>query len=132
MLGDYSSFGTQAQGRKMAVSLFYLSFVLVYLVLQGEYADYSCRRRDNLFVSMLIIEVCLGVVFSHNNIILRIQMYYSVFSIVIIPNIIKSLRLKEEIKTIIKWATICILFIPYTIQILSNYGGIIPYSVQLL
>lgn len=126
-IGDMSNFGGAAQGRKSLVSLLFLAIILFTMLLADE-SVYSKRCINTwIFMSMMMIEIVLGIVFRNNSMILRAQTYFSIITIVGVPNMIYALRLQKKTKQMISMGFLTVFLIPYIVQIKENFSSVVPY-----
>ena len=80
-------------------------------------------------ISLSVIEGIIGIIFRHNTMMLRMQLYFSVFMISCIPNCVERMWLNKRIKCICNIMICVVMIIPFCVQLKENYGRIIPYLV---
>ncbi len=134
--GNTSSFGGEAQGRKVVLSLAFLVFIIVALILinKNDFDGIKCDKddisvtRESLWVisAMVMIEIVLGILFSRNTFYLRIQSFFSPLSIVLIPAVAE--RCMKKWRTIIYIATNAVFLLTLIIRLSGNESEVYPYE----
>ena len=122
-------FGGIARGRKALVSVFYIFIILItiYFTDRGKMEDGFANNWT--LISLSVIEGIIGIIFRHNTMMLRMQLYFSVFMISCIPNCVERMWLNKRIKCICNIIICVVMIIPFCVQLKENYGRIIPYLV---
>ena len=77
-----------------------------------------------VYYLMNFVAIILGVVALKTMLITRIEMYFSIFAIVYIPEILSKFKEKE----IINIFFMVMMFIPMLVQLVNNNNGILPYE----
>ncbi|WP_058218092.1 EpsG family protein [Lactococcus lactis] len=131
--GTQFNIADQGQGRVVLVKVFILLILLtLFLFYKKSYALISERHQS--LIALTTIGLSIGIVFYNNILLNRIEMFYSILSIVFIPIAIDYISLKfKEKDTVRQMLTIGIFLItlvPYYIQVSGNYSGILPYVIQ--
>lgn len=124
---DFSS-----NGGRILLVIFYgliLSMGIIYTSRTKNYSQFFMTIQ-----AVIVISFVLGLVFSSNQLMMRIQIYFEIFLIYYIPLLFGGYESGYNIKKPfflyliipIMWISI----IPFFIQLLNNYGRIIPYNVM--
>jgi len=117
------------RGRNILLTFFYLAFVLVSLYYvfsrHNNSEKISKNRVFNIVLLMGIIDVTLGLAAPENLAIARLRLYFSVYMICLIPN---SLQLFGRYKSLLYVICAGIMMIPFTIQLMENISGVVPYQ----
>lgn len=118
----YLEYETQSGGRILLVTLAYSIYVIwgMMLIPKGD-------RQSNLYISLLvgIFAIILGFAGTFNTLLSRINYYYTIFLICMIPNVISATKRGRAIMYL---TTVSIFAVPYAIQINGNYSGVVPYQ----
>ncbi|HGF7851311.1 TPA: hypothetical protein QFM40_002090, partial [Enterococcus faecium] len=93
------------------------------------------KKYNQLLMTMqgiLIISCVLGFIFSSDQLMVRIQMYFEIFIIYYIPMLFANHKIEyERAQPVFSYLIIPIMLlsiVPLVIQLLNNYGGVIPYE----
>ncbi|WP_376716868.1 EpsG family protein [Enterococcus hulanensis] len=125
---DYSSNG----GRVLLV-LFY-SIILI----MGIFYSTKKKNYSQLFMTLqgiLVLSCILGFLFSSDQLMVRVQMYFEIFLVYYIPMLFIPHRVEfDEAQPVFSFMIIPIMLlsiIPLILQLLNNYGHILPYKFIL-
>lgn len=120
----------------------WLTIFLTLILLLGIYVSQNnTKLYPNYFYvlqSVLVISSSIGVFFYANELMVRIQFYFEVFSIIYIPLIfLKNKRQivnngKVSYLSLLLVPLILILFVPFFIQLRNNYGDVIPFEFYFI
>lgn len=137
---DASKFAGIAQGRKIIISLIFLLAIVVGLIFikkRGIDKPLNCRYENSPFVStwtfwaLIMIEITIGIMFSHNSFFLRIQTFFSFFSIFMLPSIVERLFKLKKAKITVYLATNLLFLFSTIIRLTENLSGVFPYEFFL-
>ena len=85
-------------------------------------------------IALTTVGLSIGIVFYNNILLNRIEMFYSILSIVFIPIAIDYISLKfkqkDAVRLMLTIGILLITLVPYYIQVSGNYSGILPYVIQ--
>ncbi|WP_315119219.1 EpsG family protein [uncultured Clostridium sp.] len=129
--GGNTSFYETGQGRKIIITLIYLMVVIISLIIMARLSKLQNYHKEKerelaiLIVIMLIAIIC-GILSMKSILISRIELYYSIFAIILIPFVIEEFK---KYKYLLYFVSICVMLIPTYIQLNDNIGGIVPYGV---
>ena len=112
----------EAQGRKMLISISYLMILLAALLFLDKKELDKGMISLWLLSAIVIIEIVIGIVMPNDVLALRVQTYFSIFVISVIPNVMKEMKLSSY--SIIP---VAIYFVPFYINLSENRSGILPY-----
>ncbi|WP_427813648.1 EpsG family protein [Enterococcus sp. 22-H-5-01] len=133
--GGQYSISDVGEGKKIFVTFFYL-FVLLALFIFYRAPYSTIQIEEKIFsvqISAMIIAVVIGVIFYNNLLISRIEVMFSFYAIVFIPNVYKliSKRLLNNVYSefILIYFSLPIYIVIFLAQILSNINEIVPYSL---
>lgn len=122
---DYSS-----KGGRILLVLFYSIILII-----GIFYSTKTKKYNQLLMTMqgiLIISCVLGFIFSSDQLMVRIQMYFEIFIIYYIPMLFANHKIEyERAQPVFSYLIIPIMLlsiVPLVIQLLNNYGGVIPYE----
>lgn len=122
---DYSS-----RGGRVLLVLFY-SLILVL----GIFYSTRTRKYNQIFMTIqgiLVISCLLGFLFSSDQLMIRIQMYFEIFIIYYLPMLFfRDDKEYKEVFPKISYMIIPIMvvsIVPLIFQLLNNYGQVIPYK----
>lgn len=128
LAGNVSTmFGGVASGRKALVSVFYFFIILLTIFFTDKDKMETGFANNWNLIALSVIEGAIGIIFRHNSMMLRIQLYFSIFLISCIPNCIERMKLNKGIKQICNIMICLIMSVPFSVQLSENYGHIIPY-----
>ena len=121
------SIGDVGQNRKIVITLLYLVIVLVavYLLTYRRHL-FSEEERSRLYQCSLILLVAVFIGFASTRSLLlsRVEMYFSVFVIVVVPDLLKAFG---RWKYVIYFASFVSVGAAMTIQLLDNLSHVVPY-----
>ncbi len=124
--GDFSShFGGIASGRRSLISVLFLLIIICTLYL----AKNDSLNKLWFYMAMTMASIVIGIVFRHYSAILRMQEYFNVITIISIPNMIGTAVENKHVQTFVEVCLICIMLVPYYVQLSENYASIIPYQL---
>lgn len=129
------SLSSQGQGNKIYLTLFYALFLILGLFLQSK-LKYNKKTKFAFYNAIMIIACTLGIVFSKDVIMSRIEFYFSILIIIYIPEVInelfKFLAANKENKNLYESISfvfiILISLVPMLYQLAGNISGVTPYS----
>lgn len=121
---DYSS-----RGGRILLVIFYTLILII-----GIYHSTKTKDYSQIFMTIqgiLVISCLLGFLFSSDQLMIRIQMYFEIFLIYYLPMLFIRYRKKyKETQSMFSYMIIPIMLIsivPLIFQMLNNYGQVIPY-----
>lgn len=119
-----------ASGTRILLVLFQLVILLFGLIMTNKHKKIY---TNDIYVlqSIILISTIIGIFYSNNQLIVRMQIYFEIFSIMYIPLLFLKMtpsKLKINKFNIIFFGILLILLVPYFYQVLKNYGDIIPYT----
>ena len=138
LMGDISTFGGETGGRKIVLSIAFLMFIILafslfkkemFLPPDGN-AEEGCaeRHREDLwtFMSVTMIEIIIGILYPTNSFYLRIQTFFSFFSIFLLPAVVQ--RFDRKSRWIIYLLSAVLFFITTVMRMRLNHSGVYPYE----
>ena len=131
--GTHFNISDQGQGRVVLVKIFILLILFtLFLFYKKSYALISeCHQS---LIALTTVGLSIGIVFYNNILLNRIEMFYSILSIVFIPIAIDYISLKfkqkDAVRLMLTIGILLITLVPYYIQVSGNYSGILPYVIQ--
>lgn len=122
---QYSTLGT-----RILLVLFQLIILLFGLIITNKYKE---KYTNDVYVlqSIILISTIIGMFYSNNELIVRMQIYFEIFSIIYIPLLFLKItpsKSKFSKFNLIFFGILLILLVPYFYQVSKNYGNIIPYT----
>lgn len=117
------------EGKKILVSIFYLCFVFLALyVLSYKKYESSLENKIEIYrlTSIVMFASIIGIFFYNNLLISRIEIYFSIFSIIFIPNLTEYIG--GRIRLLIYYLVILLTIFSLIVQLNSNISGVIPYE----
>ena len=125
IMGKFNVYN-EGGSRNVLLVLFYLAFVVTALFLLED-RTLSAERKNNIIILLVpcIITVAIGLGAINIISVQRVKMLYSAFFICLIPNVIGCLNRKNRI--IADIFVMLITLLPFGVQLLGNYGGVVPY-----
>ena len=112
------------QNRKIIITVIYLFFELI--------ADYALKQKDDEKMRLLYIingvSIIIGILSLNTMLLSRIEIFFSIFNIIFIPEILGYF--KEKI--LFYFIFILVMFIPMCLQLKSNNGSVLPYKNTLI
>ena len=136
--GDISAFGGVAKGRKIVLSIIFLAFIILYFLINRspvkaiENSENELSEEKNvkdyfwLWASLTMIEIIIGILFSTNTFYGRLQILFSIYSIMLLPTIIE--RVGKKYRTIIYILTNILFAATTVIRLLGNEADVYPYE----
>ena len=116
------------QNRKIIITIIYMFFWFVMLyILKYKKLDDNKKERFKLYFFINSIAIILGIISLKVMLLSRIEIYYSIFAIIYIPEILDYFREKN----FYKFGFVIIMFIPMIIQLIGNNSDVLPYIVSL-
>ncbi|MFV8291714.1 EpsG family protein [Aerococcus viridans] len=106
-----------------------LSLLIVIAIIAQIYTFKSSNENGNLdlFIKILHIGIILNVLAMYFSLFGRLMLYFTIVLIIIIPNVIYSMKIPKD-RMIAIFVTLSILTIIYTFWILSyDVGRVVPY-----
>lgn len=136
--GNKVNLMTQSEGNKLYLTLFYAIFLIAGLLL---YSSERENKKIGMLNAIMIVSTIIGLIFSKNILIGRIEQYFTIYIIVYVPQVINlvakhlvidSNKYKYKyIYLIVSWGTMIVSLIPLLFQLLKNISGVNPYSFFL-
>lgn len=127
--GGEHSFSDVGQGNKILLSFFYLILILVFYFLNKK-NFFNEKRLSHIFIFSL--GAIIGIVFSKNLLMSRMEIYFTIFSIISIPDIYDYIytktKEKREMLILLSILSIIVFSVVFFAQLLSNSSGVVPYS----
>ncbi|TNL00710.1 EpsG family protein [Fructilactobacillus sanfranciscensis] len=137
--GTQFNIAGQGQGRVVLVKVFILFILLGLLLLYQKRYGLISERHHNI-IALTTVGLSIGIVFYNNILLNRVELFYSILSIVFIPIAIDyiSLKFKEKdtvrlmlaMRLMLTIGILLITLVPYYIQVSGNYSGILPYTMN--
>ncbi|MBS1014260.1 EpsG family protein [Levilactobacillus brevis] len=131
--GTQFNIADQGQGRVVLVKVFILFILLGLLLLYQKRYGLISERHHNI-IALTTVGLSIGIVFYNNILLNRVELFYSILSIVFIPIAIDyiSLKFKEKdtVRLMLTIGILLITLVPYYIQVSGNYSGILPYTMN--
>lgn len=137
LYGDISIFGGNARGRKIILSIIFLLFIAIALLIiksndfdstaQNSNSQITVKRESLWTVSAItMIEIVIGIMFSTNTFYLRIQTFFSIFSILLLPAVIE--RIDKKWRTLIYIGTNMLFLFTAVIRMTGGESAVYPYE----
>lgn len=116
------------EGKKIYLGIFYLAFVVfaLYVVYINKTID---EIQKELLLELLIpssIGVVIGIVAADLTLISRIEVYFSIFVICLIPELLFLIEQRYRYLAVV--LTLGIMCVPFYMQLNSNISGVVPYD----
>ena len=113
------------QNRKIIITFIYVLFAFVLSsLLKGKAIKADEQREFYLLHIMNFIAIILGFIALDMMLISRVEVYFSIFTIILIPKVFDLLKDRMFYYFIFT----LIMFIPMWMQLASNNSGVLPYS----
>lgn len=113
--------------RNVLLVIFYLVFVgISILLIKNDKVGEEKKRNLIILLVPCIITIVIGLGAVNIISVQRIKVLYSTFFICFIPNVIACYDKKSRV--ILNVVIMLITLLPYSIQLIGNYGGVIPYN----
>lgn len=125
-------FGGVPAGRKALVSIFFALVILFALIFTDKEKMQEGFSNNWTLIALIVIEIAIGILLRHNGLMLRFQLYFTIFLISGIPNFINRIRVGSKLKKISLVGIIAVMTIPFLVQIIENYGKVVPYFMGTL
>lgn len=126
MGGGKFSLSSTTEGKKILISFFYLLIIMI-CVFFLRYKNNSDNKKELYFLSsIMLIAVLIGIIFYKNLLLMRIELYFSFFSIIYIPKVINYISHKWT-RVLMNYSLIIITLIPLVFQLHKNISGVVPY-----
>ena len=116
------------RNRKVILTLFQLFFVLFSLHIyktNEPKMSIDDKREYQILLEMSIIGIVVGFASLTSILISRLELYYSISFILLVPITIKY---STKNKSILRWGTALIMAVPGLVLLHGGNGGIVPYS----
>lgn len=137
LYGDISVFGGNARGRKIVLSIIFLLFIaLALLIIKSNDFDGTAQnngskiavKRESLWTvsAVTMIEIVIGIMFSTNTFYLRAQTFFSIFSILLLPAVIE--RIDKKWRTLIYMGTNMLFMVTAVIRMTGGESVVYPYE----
>ena len=133
---DIVSFSGESRGRGIVISITFLLFIIIALILFKDNMFVSIKDNKKgsivknnsiwIFMCLVMIEVIIGILFSKNTFYLRVQSLFSIFSIILLPAIIERFNIKFRGMTYV--LSITAFLFTAIIKLQSNNCGVNPYE----
>lgn len=135
--GASTTLSAQNEGNRVFLSLFYVSLIVISFIyspkniklenVSEERAKYI--QKYYLFLVLSSLGTMISLIFNRDILILRIESYFSIFLIILLPYTMKEISRKSgAIQEFMIKNSICILtLVPFFVQLVKNIGGILPY-----
>ena len=118
----------EAQGRRIIITFIYMGVVAVALSL--------LKKKKNLFtkleeeemrrlICIISIGIAIGIVSINSALVARIEVYFSIFAIILIPSVIERFG---KFRYGVYYVSILVMLIPCYIQLEGNLSGVNPYK----
>ena len=131
--GTQFNIADQGQGRVVLVKVFILFILLGLLLLYQKRYGLISERHHNI-IALTTVGLSIGIVFYNNILLNRVELFYSILSIVFIPIAIDYISYKFKEKNVVRLlltiGVLLITLVPYYIQVSGNYSGILPYILE--
>ena len=136
--GNLNSFGGEARGRKIFLSLVFLLLVIFVLavfnremfkpIITSENNFSSVTRAETLwtYMSLIMIDIVIGVMYSTNTLYLRVQSFFSIFSIFFIPGVVE--RVDKKWRLMLYLVSNLLFLATIVIRLQANEAGVFPYE----
>lgn len=126
---------SQSEGNKILLSLFYLVFLIIGLYIRNR-KEIIDQKKFDFLNAIVLMGVLIGIIFYKNILISRVEMYFTIFMIIYIPETIenfnliylKNIQTRKKIKFLIYFTVILISMIPMFFQLNKGISGVIPYK----
>ena len=102
-------------------TIFFIAYIKRKTLIQNDY-------KNNLYINVLFIAFMLSFMGLKSVLFIRIMVYFSIYSIMIIPNIVNTFDTK--LKPIIYLLVITISYVYAYLLLSINDGGVLPYMVR--
>lgn len=126
---DISNGSFQNSGNKILLSIFYLLISLIGFWLLRIAKPLNDDRNFNILLSLLIISCIIGIIFSRSQLMNRMELYFSIYSIYYIPVLSDKIFVYfgKNSFMLSKYFLAILLLAPYLFQLSKNLGEIVPY-----
>lgn len=119
-------FFASGEGRKIILTILYaiLLFVNLLIKCKKEKNDIDIKK-EQVINGAVMLAVIFGVLSLSSIVIGRIELYFSFYVILLIPELIEKVK---KGKYLAYFIILLILFIPFYIQLNGNLGEVVPYD----
>jgi len=121
-ISDFSNIG-----RTMILILVNLVIFLCIFLSYRTFENNNLSKNDSFFLFLFLISILLGFISFNNVLLSRINTYFAIYSIFVIPYLVDIFTLKKD-KLVISLGILVVFFIEFNVLLLGNYSGITPYS----
>ena len=135
--GATTTLSTQNDGNRIFLSLFYLGMIIISIVYspnkltENNISEESSTYLQRYYIFQLLASIgtMIGLVFNRDILILRIELFFSIFLIILITYTMKEILEKSgPIQEFIIKSVMCLLaVVPFFVQLGKNIGGMLPY-----
>lgn len=115
-------------GKTIILRFFNLIVGIIILILSRKYKS-KINTKQEMLIYIFILSSLLGTLFSNRILVNRILTYFSIVDFLTIPILVSFFNNKND-RILITIVLILVYFIPYSMFILGNYGGIVPYQLS--
>lgn len=116
----------EVKGRRILISFVFLVVILIaLLILKPKEFNHGFINLWTI-LALVLIEVAIGIFASKDFVLLRIQSFFSFFSIIMIPNIFNKKSFKKY-QRVIELGVIYVFTIPFIVLLLGNNSGVLFY-----
>ena len=133
-----TSLAAQGQGNKIYLTLFYICFLIIGFLVQKKLTK-DTAKRFAFYNAVVLVAVILGLIFSKDVLMTRIEFYFSILMIIYIPESVINFFKVSEMSLIKKLnytnltlaAVLLITLVPMIYQLHKGIDGVIPFSIFL-
>lgn len=135
--GATTTLSTQNDGNRIFLSLFYLGMIIISIVYspnkltENNISEESSTYLQRYYIFQLLASIgtMIGLVFNRDILILRIELFFSIFLIILITYTMKEILEKSgPIQEFIIKSVMCLLaVVPFFVQLGKNIGRMLPY-----
>lgn len=118
------------ENRKVVITVIYIVFaILLIYLLKNKTEEKESNYIDLYLLHMInLITIIIGIISLKIMLLSRIEVYFSIFEIILIPKVLNKMKNKRYIYI----AFVVIMIIPMYIQLKSNNSTVLPYHNWLL
>lgn len=129
------SFAVQGQGNKIYLTMFYACFLIIGFLIQRRLTKDTVKRIA-FYNAVILVTVILGLIFSKDVLMTRIEFYFSILMIIYIPEVIINFFKIAKMSVIKKTnyinltlaVVLLITLVPMVYQLHKGIDGVIPFS----
>jgi hypothetical protein len=115
------------KGTRGYTSLFYLVFVICTFFVTQKSKRTLGFISDWQLLLLMMISIELGLIFRKNPAMLRIRIYFDIFIVVAIPNMLKRLNLENRKKTLVTSMLVIAYIGLFLYKVSIGEHGVVPY-----